>query len=67
VGYINSDEHEGRSNMTSGKDTGATFKKDNNTDNMVVPPFGLPNDKNTFSPDDISSYRGARSGLVSGS
>jgi hypothetical protein len=33
----------------------------NNFDQMVVPPFGLPPDRNTYMPDDVSSYRGAPS------
>lgn len=31
----------------------------NNIDPMVVPPFTLPPDANTFAPDDVSSYRQA--------
>lgn len=31
----------------------------NNIDPMVVPPFTLPPDANTFVPDDVSSYRQA--------
>jgi len=29
----------------------------NNIDKMVVPPFGLPNDKNTYMPNDITNIR----------
>jgi hypothetical protein len=29
----------------------------NNIDQMVVPPFNLPNDKNTFMPQDIMNMR----------
>ena len=31
----------------------------NNFDPMVAPPYGLPPDKNSMMPDDVSSYRGA--------
>lgn len=46
-----------RSTTRLGKIGTEKRRNPNNIDNMVVPPYGLPPDRNTIQPDDVSSYR----------